>query len=78
MSVIIDKLTAKELNVLYEITLKKITVQNNIKRLVETEMELDIQYAETLKLIAKNHEVDFMSGLYTLTPIGEIIPQSGG
>jgi hypothetical protein len=68
---VIDKLTASELDTMHDILLKKNTIQANIKRLIEMEMEIDIQLNHTLIEIMRIHSLDASAG-YQLQPNGEI------
>jgi hypothetical protein len=72
MSVVIDKLNIPEMKLLIDITIKKNTIKENIKRLVEMEMQLDIEQRETITEIMKDHNLDPCTG-YQFQSNGEII-----
>jgi hypothetical protein len=71
MSVVIDKLSELEMKLLIDITIKKNTIKENIRQLVEMEMQLDIEQRETIAEIMKNHGLDMTTG-YQFLLNGEI------
>jgi hypothetical protein len=70
---VIDKLNQQELTTIREISIKQATVDNAIKNLINTRMELDIEFQRTYEAICRNHSIGITSEVYQITTDGNII-----
>ena len=68
---VIDKLSIPEMKLVIDIVTKKNTIQENINRLIQMEMQLNIEYREIFTEIMKDHNLDMNIG-YQFQPNGEI------
>jgi hypothetical protein len=69
----IDRLTSIELLRLANLTMNKNTIQENIKRLIKMEMDIDVEFKNAWTEIMKSHNLDVsMAEMYKIQPNGEI------
>jgi uncharacterized membrane-anchored protein len=68
---VVDKLNIPEMKMLIDTVTKKNTIQENIKRLIQMEMQLDIEQRQIFTEIMKDHNLDVSMG-YQFQPNGEI------
>lgn len=71
LKMVIDKLSIPEMKLVIDIVTKKNTIQENINRLIQMEMQLNIEYREIFTEIMKDHNLDMNIG-YQFQPNGEI------